>query len=501
MSFERIARNAIWNILGQVLPIGVAVVAVPLLIRAIGLDRFGFLSLAWALIGYAGLFDLGVSRALTRAVAERLAAGDQAGAVHVARVGTSLMFLFGSTAGVLLFAAAPWVVHGWLKIPQALQPESVVALQILSVSIPVVLLMAAYRGVLDACHAFKEANIVRIIMGLFTYAGPLAVTVWSPRLEWVVASVVVMRLVSTWWHAVLCRKALHPIPMLARMDRPTVKSLLGLGGWITVSNVVSPLMAQLDRVILGGLVPVKWVSYYATPFDMITRALTLPYAFMAVLFPVIAGSNGDRVAAQQTYAASIRVLLMTMLPITFSAVVLARPLLELWLGADFAIHSTLVLQVLAFGVLANTLAQAPANLIQGMGNPKWMAILHVFELPAFLFALYALTQAHGINGAALSWTLRMVLDAAMLFAMARWRLFPAGLSVGRFGLACALSGALLAVGFMPQSGREALWVWLSGLIGCGLISWLLILTPEDKLRVTRLIAARFGRGRMRTEGG
>lgn len=499
MSFGRIARNALWNILGQILPIVVAVVAVPMLIRAIGLDRFGFLSLAWALIGYAGLFDLGVSRALTRAVAERLAEGDQAGAAHVARVGTSLMFLFGSTAGVLLFLASPWIIHGWLKIPEALQPESVAALQILSVSIPVVLLMAAYRGVLDACHAFKAANIVRIVMGLFTYAGPLAVTVWSSRLEWVVASVVVMRVVSTWWHAVLCRQAFQAIPMLSRMDKATVKSLLGLGGWITVSNVVSPLMAQLDRVILGGLVPVKWVGYYATPFDMITRALTLPYAFMAVLFPVLAGSHGDRVAAQQTYAASIRVLFMTMLPITFSAVVLARPLIELWLGADFATHSTVVLQVLAFGVLANTLAQAPANLIQGMGNPKWMAILHVLELPAFLAALYALTKAHGINGAALSWTLRMVLDAAMLFAMARWRLFPTGLSVWRISLAGVLSGALMGAGFVPKVGSDALLVWVIGLIGCGLISWFLILTSSDKSRMAGLISARLGR--MRTEAG
>lgn len=497
MSFGRIARNALWNILGQILPIAVAVAAVPMLIRAIGLDRFGFLSLAWALIGYAGLFDLGVSRALTRAVAEELAKDNRSGAVHVAKVGTALMFLFGTVAGVLLFMGAPWIIHGWLNIPEALQSESVAALQILSASIPVVLLMAAYRGVLDACHAFKEANIVRIVMGLFTYAGPLAVTLWTARLEWVVASVVFMRVVSTGWHAVLCRQTLASIPMLSPMDKATVRSLLGLGGWITVSNVVSPLMAQMDRVILGGLVPVKWVGYYATPFDMITRALTLPYAFMAVLFPVIAGSGGDRAAAQQTYAASIRVLLITMLPITFSALVLAKPLLTLWLGSDFASHSALVLQVLSIGVLANALAQAPANLIQGMGNPKWMAILHVLELPAFLVTLYALTKAHGINGAAWSWTLRMALDAALLFAMARARLMPTGLDVRRMGMAGALSVALMAAGFWPTSTQEALMLWVFGLLCCAWMSWSLVLTESDKVRLSGVISARSGR--VRTE--
>src|ERR1700721_1064989 len=50
-----LARNTIWNLLGSGAPMIVAVFCIPILIRGLGTDRFGVLTLAWALIGYASL--------------------------------------------------------------------------------------------------------------------------------------------------------------------------------------------------------------------------------------------------------------------------------------------------------------------------------------------------------------------------------------------------------------------------------------------------------------
>src|SRR5262245_26113094 len=71
------ARNSVWNLFGQVLPLLVAAVVIPILIRRLVLDRFSVLTLAWALVGYFGLFDLGLGRALTKVVSEALAAGKE----------------------------------------------------------------------------------------------------------------------------------------------------------------------------------------------------------------------------------------------------------------------------------------------------------------------------------------------------------------------------------------------------------------------------------------
>lgn len=66
-----LARNTLWNLAAQILPMAVALFAIPILIRGIGVPRFGVLSLAWIVIGYFSLFDFGMGRALTKLVAEK----------------------------------------------------------------------------------------------------------------------------------------------------------------------------------------------------------------------------------------------------------------------------------------------------------------------------------------------------------------------------------------------------------------------------------------------
>src|ERR1051325_10437721 len=70
-----LARNTVYNLSGQFAPFVFAFFAVPTLLHAIGPDRFGILTLSWSLIGYANFFDLGIGRAITKMVAEKLGKG------------------------------------------------------------------------------------------------------------------------------------------------------------------------------------------------------------------------------------------------------------------------------------------------------------------------------------------------------------------------------------------------------------------------------------------
>src|SRR5450759_4049184 len=67
-----IAKNTAINLVGQVLPLFVGIATIPMLIKGLGTDRFGILTLAWMVIGYFSLFDLGLGRALTQIISQRL---------------------------------------------------------------------------------------------------------------------------------------------------------------------------------------------------------------------------------------------------------------------------------------------------------------------------------------------------------------------------------------------------------------------------------------------
>ena len=72
---QTVLFNAGWNMLGRIGPVAVALLVTPSLITRLGLARWGVLTIALSLIGTFGIFDFGLGRALTRAIAERIAEG------------------------------------------------------------------------------------------------------------------------------------------------------------------------------------------------------------------------------------------------------------------------------------------------------------------------------------------------------------------------------------------------------------------------------------------
>lgn len=148
-----LARNVVWNLIGNGAPLLVAVFSIPILIRGLGKDRFGLLALAWALIGYASVFDLGIGRALTQLVAKKLGAGEERDVASVAWTSLILMLLLGLLGSVVVVLISPWLVGHALKVPAALQTETLHAFYLLAFSIPLVILTAGLRG------CWKRTNV------------------------------------------------------------------------------------------------------------------------------------------------------------------------------------------------------------------------------------------------------------------------------------------------------------------------------------------------------
>ena len=71
-----LARNTVINLIGRIVPLLIGVAAMPYVIRRLEPDRLGLLSLAWMVVGYFALFNLGIGPATTKYVAELLGKGE-----------------------------------------------------------------------------------------------------------------------------------------------------------------------------------------------------------------------------------------------------------------------------------------------------------------------------------------------------------------------------------------------------------------------------------------
>ena len=477
-----LARNTVWNLLGSGAPMIVAVFCIPILIRGLGKERFGILTLAWALIGYASLFDLGLGRALTQLVAKKLGAGEEKGIPSLAWTSLLLMLLLGLAGTACILLISPWLVHSGLNVTDELEPETLRAFRLLALSIPFVITTAGLRGLLEAHQRFGLINALRIPMGVFTFAGPLLVLPFSKSVVPVIATLVVGRVAAWGAHLLVCLRVLPELGRSIGWETSAAGPLLRFGGWMTVSNVVGPLMITLDRFLIGALVSLTAVAYYATPYEVVTKFLLLPVGLVGVLFPAFStGFAHDRERTAVLFGRSVKALFLVLFPVMLCTVALAQDGLKLWLGADFAQHSFRVLQILAGGVFLNSLALVPFALLQGAGRPDLTATLHLVELPLYLGLLWWLVSARGIEGAAIAWTARVAVDALFLFGLAK-RYLPSRSPIRLRTVLLSATALLILTLAALLRGPIAKGIFLVGTILCFvLVAWFRILTPEDRM--------------------
>ncbi|HVS88650.1 MAG TPA: flippase [Candidatus Acidoferrum sp.] len=414
-----LARNTVWNLLGNGAPLIVAVFSIPILIHGLGKDRFGVLALAWALIGYASLFDIGLGRALTQLVARKLGAGEEHEVPTLVWTSLLLMLALGVVGTAVIVAIAPWLVHHALKIPEALQSETLLAFYLLGVSVPVVITTAGLRGLLEAHQRFKLVNALRIPIGVFTFVGPLLVLPFSWSLVPVVGILVAGRLIGCLAHLLVCFSVVPELRRRVAWHGPSAGPLLRFGGWTTVTNIVGPMMLYMDRFVIGMLVSATAVAYYATPYEVVTKLFVITGAISAVMFPAfsLAGAM-DRHRSLMLYRRAMGYMFAGLLPVTAILLMGAKPGLSLWLGVDFASHSYRVAQLLVAGTSVMAMEALPFVLIQGLGRPDIPAKINLLELPFYVAGLYWLIQKYGVTGAAAAWALRGAVDTLLLIYFA-----------------------------------------------------------------------------------
>lgn len=476
-----LARNTIFNLVGQVAPMFVAVFTIPILIKGLGTDRLGVLTLVWTVIGYFSLFDMGLSRALTKLIAEMLGSGEKHEINTLIWTGQAMMLFLGIFGAIILLLISPWLVNDILKIPGELRTEMLPTFYLLSISIPVIISTAGLRGILEAYQRFDLVNVVRIPMGVYTFLGPVIVLFFSKNLFHVVIILVIGRLIFWFIHLWQCIKILPSLLRSFKVQKEFIKRLIRFGSWMTVTNVIGPVMVYMDRFIIGALVTVASVAYYTTPYEVVTKLWLIPGALVGVLFPAFATSIvQNKKSTMLLYNRGVKCIYLVLFPITLFIVTFAHEILKFWLGNEFAVHSTFVLQWLAVGVFMQSLAQIPYALIQGVGRPDLTAKLHLIELPIYLLIVFWLIKSYSIGGASMAWVIRAALDAFVLFRIVT--LFTAD-NKPTMKSALAICGTvfpILVIFILPNALNIKILFFALMFSIFAFLTWFIFLTPGEK---------------------
>lgn len=407
-----LVKNSSWNMIGTAASAAVMIPAMGFFARELDTQAFGLLTLVMAFVGYASVLDGGFSRALVREVA--CAKGDLQVIQRLISTAIWVVAFLGAVFGLLIWLSSHWIVS--LVDGVASPDDAILGFKWSSLIVLPLLLSMVGMAPLEGQLKFAQLNIVRSV----GYALVFGVAIIAVGVEPTFTSAVIGLLIGRILMGCLCFWVGR-----AYVQQGTPKfywtecvHLYRFGGWVTVSNLISPLMDYLDRFVLSTVAGVQSLAFYAAPAEGVQKLQSLPGSVARALFPMLSGNTGASALVLALRAVAIQSLVG--LCVAFVLGFYGQELMGAWLGQEYAEKSGQVIQILGFGIMFNAVAMVPQVALQAMGKAKSTAIVHMIEILPFIGLLYLLTAQYGITGTAVAWVIRTFADMCLMAAFYYW---------------------------------------------------------------------------------
>ena len=409
--------NISWTAVSTLIPICIALFTIPTLINKLGTEKFGILSIVWIVIGYFSLFDFGLSRSLTKIIAEKINVSDQKEIKNIVITALTLMVILGITGGIFSFLINSWLVKNVLQISPILRDEVLNTFNILSLSIPIVIISTGLKGILEGYQEFKLSSLIKLFLGAGSFLTPFAIVSFTDSLIYIVYALIILRLIILILYIITCNKKLYLFKDSKwTVDKKTTKELFKFGTWMTVSNITGPLLLYLGQFFIVSLISSEAVAYFSTPYEMMVKLLLIPTILVTVLFPkFVTLVQKDKISCIRLYKKSLNILFYIMSPLTLIIIFFSKKGLSIWINPSFADNSYHIAQVISLGVFINSFGHISQAFIQANNRPDLTAKLHLLELILYIPYCWFLTKFYYIEGAAFAWLIRVSISTLLLF--------------------------------------------------------------------------------------
>ena len=315
--------------------------------------------------------------------------------------------------------------------------------------LPLALVAAVGRGSIEAREDFFTVNVLDLIGIVLGQVAPVLCAVFiNPTLNVVIPAAFIARATSVaLMFAFIART--ERISLLQAFHLSRARELFGFGAWVSVTNIAGPLLTSIDQFFIGSTLGAAAVAYYSVPMNLVVRSQIMANALARTLFPRFARLTPQD-AMQLAERAAIS-LAYTFASICAPAIIVGNAFMSVWMGPTFASHAGSVVQLLMVGAWINGVAFIPFSLLQAQNRPDLVAKIHGLELVPFMAVLWWFLEHFGLVGAAFAWTLRVAIDAVLLFCVANFRLIHLTRVVPAFTL------VLLSYIVAQLIGRSLLW--------------------------------------------
>lgn len=387
----RVVRSGLWvgaeSIIGSVLQLGRSIV----LARLLSPEAFGLMGLATvALRAVETVTRPGIAQAMIARQSDFERAAPTAFTLLVAR---------GVLLALILAAIAPLIAHFY----ESEELESVI--QVLAA----VFLLGGMKNIQSIARE-KELDFRLVAyLGLTTNFVGTAVTIFLAFWYRNVWALVIGQLATTAFNTLLSYWLIPGRPRLA-WDSAIARELFAYGKFITGSSILLFIATELDSTVVGKLLGLEAVGYYALAITVANLATTnLAKLASSIMLPAYSKLQAETEALRRAFLRTLSLVALAVLPAAIGIAILAEPLIGAIFG-DKWLPGVEALRVLAIFGLFRAFAALNGYLFEGIGQPKVAYRLALLRLVVIAPLIVPMTLRFGLVGAATTVTIGIAIQ-------------------------------------------------------------------------------------------
>jgi O-antigen/teichoic acid export membrane protein len=395
-------RSVLTNWAAFFVSAGIGFFLSPFIVRKLGDVQYGLWILVGSLVGYLGFLDLGVRGAVTRYVARQHAAGDDRAASGITSTALAVFVI----AGVLSVATG-LVVSGMIghlfEIPVEDITDARVAVLLGGFTIGVSLIGGVFGGAVVGLERFDVINALEICVELARGAAVWIVLRNGGGLVGLASVQLSVSVVRTIGSAVLMRR-LYPGLIISRrlVSKEAMRTVLTLGLSVTVLNVASALALYSDSMVIGAILPVAMVTFFANGANLTNYARSIVSGMSWVMAPRSSHleQTSGPAAVGELLLASGRHASLVALPILITFMIRGATFIGLWMGPSYAIPSGRIVAILSIAMVFSSARQIIGTALVGMERHYQLIPIYVIESLVNVVLSVLLIHPMGIDGVA-----------------------------------------------------------------------------------------------------
>jgi O-antigen/teichoic acid export membrane protein len=416
---RHIARGTIVQQVAMACGVVVMLAVVTALGRTLSLTEFGLYGLAISVAGYVLVVQYSVEAAAVRAIAGAADGTDRDGCFSTA---VAIYLGLGVFAGVAV-AAGGIGLTGALGIPDALREEARSAFLALGAVIAAGWPAKACQDALRGTQRFGAAALGEIVAYvLFGSAMAVLLVAGAPLWALIAVGGSLSVLIGVVCLPILLVSGVGPSLRPGLVSRARVRELLGVSGGLLVAGAADFFIYSTDRIILAAFRSAAAVGLYEAAVRAHNLLRQMHGTLVLTVTPVAAGyiAAGDDERLRELLLRGTRYVMAVVVPLTVVLMVLAGPILEVWLGAKFRPAAAALTILCGYWLVGASTGVAGAMLIAA-GRIRALAKYAWLVAGTNLALSLALTPLLGLEGVVLGTTipyvvlfpvfLRIVLDA------------------------------------------------------------------------------------------